>query len=329
MYQENTMNESACTFDNNNNNNSYDYQTPINVPWIHGTNRHSPPPPLMMMPVGYEQHPLCQSVMTTPPSASARYYGQYHPLPQSSLQQDMCQPLIMDDYASNVSSPELQTGPLLLPPSPTDILSSSSSPTIDDQWMDLYSPPPLHHPPYLMEQRHSFDDALYFSKQQQVLPLHDDIVCDSMQCPYSCNNNDSIGYSRSDSPMSAPSLMMMPPPSSSPSSSSASTRSNIPPTSNQHYHPRCPPSSSSIAATTTDVRHYQCHICDRRFARKHDLQRHIRVHTGDKPYACLCCKKAFARTDALKRHLRMEEICRTSPQVQAMKGAGKRRYKNL
>ncbi|ORZ25643.1 hypothetical protein BCR42DRAFT_286719, partial [Absidia repens] len=52
----------------------------------------------------------------------------------------------------------------------------------------------------------------------------------------------------------------------------------------------------------SDVRPYQCHICNRSFARKHDLQRHIRVHTGDKPYACLCCKKSFARTDALKRH---------------------------
>ncbi|KAI9322388.1 hypothetical protein BX666DRAFT_1835972, partial [Dichotomocladium elegans] len=68
-----------------------------------------------------------------------------------------------------------------------------------------------------------------------------------------------------------------------------------------------------------------CYLCSRAFARKHDLQRHIRVHTGAKPYACLCCKKAFARTDALKRHLRMEEACRTSPEIQAMKCAGKRR----
>ncbi|KAI7867896.1 uncharacterized protein EV154DRAFT_531596 [Mucor mucedo] len=74
---------------------------------------------------------------------------------------------------------------------------------------------------------------------------------------------------------------------------------------------------------------FGCHICSRSFARKHDLHRHIRVHTGAKPYSCLSCAKSFARTDALKRHLRMEEHCRTSPVIQAMKDAGNRRYRNL
>ncbi|CDH50998.1 hypothetical protein RO3G_13382 [Lichtheimia corymbifera JMRC:FSU:9682] len=91
-------------------------------------------------------------------------------------------------------------------------------------------------------------------------------------------------------------------------------------------------STSSLGSSTSvngDIRPYVCSACPRAFARKHDLQRHIRVHTGDKPYVCLCCKKAFARTDALKRHLRMEDTCRMSPEVQAMKCAGKRRYRNL
>lgn len=74
---------------------------------------------------------------------------------------------------------------------------------------------------------------------------------------------------------------------------------------------------------------FSCQICQRAFARKYDLHRHIRVHTGDKPYPCPCCKKAFARTDALKRHLRMEETCRKSHQVQALKNAGKRCFRNL
>ncbi|KAJ8659295.1 hypothetical protein O0I10_005009 [Lichtheimia ornata] len=95
------------------------------------------------------------------------------------------------------------------------------------------------------------------------------------------------------------------------------------------------PAPSRATTTTTtnntidDSRPFACPMCSRAFKRKHDLQRHVRVHTGAKPYACLCCKKAFARTDALKRHLRMEEACRTSPEIQAMKCAGKRRYRNL
>ncbi|OBZ90119.1 Transcriptional regulator prz1 [Choanephora cucurbitarum] len=74
---------------------------------------------------------------------------------------------------------------------------------------------------------------------------------------------------------------------------------------------------------------FACHLCTRCFARKHDLQRHIRVHTGAKPYSCLSCSKAFARTDALKRHLRVEDSCRLSPVIQAMKNTGSRRYRNL
>ncbi|KAI8077749.1 uncharacterized protein BX664DRAFT_270333 [Halteromyces radiatus] len=91
-----------------------------------------------------------------------------------------------------------------------------------------------------------------------------------------------------------------------------------------------PPSDNNLVLSKTHpTRPYACMTCPRAFARKHDLHRHIRVHTGAKPYVCLSCKKAFARTDALKRHLRMEESCRLSPEIQAMKGLGQRRYRNL
>ncbi|KAI7876624.1 uncharacterized protein EV154DRAFT_525762 [Mucor mucedo] len=101
------------------------------------------------------------------------------------------------------------------------------------------------------------------------------------------------------------------------------------------YSTSCTPSSSPASSTihhpkkSNDARPYPCKSCKRAFARKHDLQRHERVHSGDKPYVCPCCKKAFARTDALKRHLRMEEHCRGSQEVQAMKETGRRRFRNL
>ncbi|KAG0304577.1 hypothetical protein BGZ99_002348, partial [Dissophora globulifera] len=55
---------------------------------------------------------------------------------------------------------------------------------------------------------------------------------------------------------------------------------------------------------------FPCHLCPRIFSRKHDLQRHIRVHTGSKPYVCMNCQKSFSRTDALCRHYKIEERCR-------------------
>ncbi|KAG0063846.1 hypothetical protein BGZ89_009576 [Linnemannia elongata] len=57
-------------------------------------------------------------------------------------------------------------------------------------------------------------------------------------------------------------------------------------------------------------RSFACHLCPRIFSRKHDLHRHIRVHTGSKPYLCTNCHKAFARTDALCRHYKVEDDCR-------------------
>jgi hypothetical protein len=47
---------------------------------------------------------------------------------------------------------------------------------------------------------------------------------------------------------------------------------------------------------------FKCSICHYSFKRNHDLQRHIRQHTGLKPYSCKLCGKAFARSDYVKRH---------------------------
>jgi hypothetical protein len=53
-----------------------------------------------------------------------------------------------------------------------------------------------------------------------------------------------------------------------------------------------------------------CEYCHRSFARKYDVARHKRIHTGNKPYACPCCPKSFARSDARVRHFRTEIACR-------------------
>ncbi|TPX63866.1 hypothetical protein SpCBS45565_g06299 [Spizellomyces sp. 'palustris'] len=44
--------------------------------------------------------------------------------------------------------------------------------------------------------------------------------------------------------------------------------------------------------------------CSRQFARRHDLIRHSRLHTNERPFVCTWCGAGWCRSDALKRHLR-------------------------
>jgi len=53
-------------------------------------------------------------------------------------------------------------------------------------------------------------------------------------------------------------------------------------------------------------RPYVCSSCGAGFVRKHDLNRHGKVHSGIKNFKCPYCERAFSRNDALSRHLRVE-----------------------
>jgi uncharacterized Zn-finger protein len=60
----------------------------------------------------------------------------------------------------------------------------------------------------------------------------------------------------------------------------------------------------SQMAECIDQQPYVCTQCTADFARKHDLKRHLRIHSGDKPFVCTLCERSFARNDALSRHKR-------------------------
>ncbi|KAL1005160.1 hypothetical protein UPYG_G00055360 [Umbra pygmaea] len=57
----------------------------------------------------------------------------------------------------------------------------------------------------------------------------------------------------------------------------------------------------------TGERPYPCSLCGKRFRVKRALQDHQKVHTGEKPYACSECDKRFGFASALKRHQQLHK----------------------
>nr|XP_020481066.1 zinc finger protein 112-like [Monopterus albus] len=64
------------------------------------------------------------------------------------------------------------------------------------------------------------------------------------------------------------------------------------------------PLSETQCDPSTDRKSFKCDTCGKAFKTKFCLNRHLRVHTGERPYVCSTCWKGFKQSSHLKSHLR-------------------------
>ncbi|KAM9353576.1 uncharacterized protein ABDE67_005969 [Symphorus nematophorus] len=57
-------------------------------------------------------------------------------------------------------------------------------------------------------------------------------------------------------------------------------------------------------------RPFQCPTCRKSFTQQVHMTEHLRIHTGEKPYTCTDCGKSFTFSSALRRHQRLHTDAR-------------------
>ncbi|KAG5325224.1 ZSC22 protein, partial [Pseudoatta argentina] len=55
------------------------------------------------------------------------------------------------------------------------------------------------------------------------------------------------------------------------------------------------------------ARNYKCNECEKNFFSKHDLVKHLSIHSQEKPYSCSICEKQFSRLTSLQRHKKVHK----------------------
>jgi hypothetical protein len=69
------------------------------------------------------------------------------------------------------------------------------------------------------------------------------------------------------------------------------------------------PQALAPGGISSRIRRFACHLCDKQFLSRNHLQRHILVHTGEKPYKCEVCGLACNQKSNLKKHMLVHTDC--------------------
>ncbi|XP_071058693.1 zinc finger protein ZFP2-like [Pseudochaenichthys georgianus] len=63
--------------------------------------------------------------------------------------------------------------------------------------------------------------------------------------------------------------------------------------------------SVSDSSHSAVKKQFGCSVCTKSFTYRKNVQRHMKIHTGEKPFNCSVCKKAFSQNIHLKEHMRI------------------------